>query len=331
MAVPGIDLSGASGLAAALSRATRLNGVVATPIASPRTGNRGLFLVAPAPNRIGKALRAGYVAVFVSARALHEAATGEPAVPIRASGGSAQARDRGETSIKVVHGSRPAIHRRRAAGTGPGAAAVLPWFILAGGLLVVALGGALALNATRRARAQEELNRIFTMSQDLDRGCDFDGRFTRKPAAGEILGYTEEEPSRARISTSSIRPTGTARRRRRTPSLGASRRCRSRTVTSARTARSGCSTGRRRRCREPAHVRRRSRRDRAPQCRGRSKAPRRRTGGAAAVATLVAEGARQPLYSTPWLQRSRASSVPTGPRCAVTSPTRRSPLSPTGD
>ncbi|HEY6695135.1 MAG TPA: CHASE domain-containing protein, partial [Solirubrobacteraceae bacterium] len=63
MAVPGIDLSGASGLATALSRATRLNGVVATPIASPRTGTRGLFLVAPAPNLIGGVLRAGYVAV----------------------------------------------------------------------------------------------------------------------------------------------------------------------------------------------------------------------------------------------------------------------------
>ena len=51
MAVPGIDLSGAPGLAAALDRATLLNGVVATPIASPTTGTRGLFLVAPAPNQ----------------------------------------------------------------------------------------------------------------------------------------------------------------------------------------------------------------------------------------------------------------------------------------
>jgi PAS domain S-box-containing protein len=194
MAVPGIDLSGASGLAAALSRASRLNGVVATPIASPRTGNRGLFLVAPVPNRIGKALRAGYVAVFVSARGLHAAATGEPAVQIRASGGSAQARDRGETSIKsfTAAGQRFTVVVPRE--PVQGAAAVLPWFILAGGLLVVALGGALALNATRRARAQEELNRIFTMSQDLIAIADFDGRFTRvNPAAGEILGYTEEE------------------------------------------------------------------------------------------------------------------------------------------
>ena len=54
MAVSGIDLSSAPGMAAALSRATRLDGVVATPMAPPRTGTRGLFLVAPAPNRIGR-------------------------------------------------------------------------------------------------------------------------------------------------------------------------------------------------------------------------------------------------------------------------------------
>jgi PAS domain S-box-containing protein len=194
MAVPGIDLSGASGLATALSRATRLNGVVATPIASPRTGTRGLFLVAPAPNLIGGVLRAGYVAVFVSARGLYAAATGVPAVQVRAVGGSAQAHDRGETSIKsfTAAGQRFTVVVPRE--PVQGAAAVLPWFILAGGLLVVALGGALALNATRRARAQEELDRIFTMSQDLIAVADFDGRFTRvNPAAEEILGYTEEE------------------------------------------------------------------------------------------------------------------------------------------
>ncbi len=194
MAVPGIDLSGATGLAAAVSRASRLNGVVATPIASLRTGTRGLFLVAPAPNLIGKVLRAGSVAVFVSARGLHAAATGVPAVQIRAAGGSAQAGDRGETSIEsfTAAGQRFTVVVPRE--PVQGAAAVLPWFVLAGGLVVVALGGALALNGARRARAQEELDRIFTMSQDLIAVADFDGRFTRvNPAAGEILGYTEEE------------------------------------------------------------------------------------------------------------------------------------------
>jgi PAS domain-containing protein len=240
MAVLGIDLSDATGLPAALSRATRANGVVATPIASPRTGDRGLFLVAPAPNRIGNALRAGYVALFVSARGLHAVATGEPAVQVRAGGGSAQAGDRGETSSEsfTAAGQRFTVVVPR--GSVEGAAAVLPWFILAGGLVVVALGGALALNATRRARAQEELDRVFSTSQDLIAVADFEGRFTRvNPAA-----TPRKSSSRVHISTSSIRPTGTARRRRHRPSRRASRRCRSRTATCARTDRSGCSIGR---------------------------------------------------------------------------------------
>jgi PAS domain S-box-containing protein len=194
MAVPGIDLSGAPGLAAAIGRATRLNGVVATPLASPRTGARGLFLVAPVPNRIGKALRAGYVAVFVSAAGLRAAATGVPAVQVTAAGGSAQARDRDDTSVKsfMAAGQRFSVVVPRE--SVHGAAAALPWVILAGGILVVALGGALALNAARRARAQAELDRIFTVSQDLIAVADFNGRFTRvNPAAAEILGYTEEE------------------------------------------------------------------------------------------------------------------------------------------
>jgi PAS domain S-box-containing protein len=194
MAVPGIDLRDAPGLATAVSRATRLNGVVATPIASPRTGTRGLFLVAPAPNRIAGVLRAGYVAVFVSALGLRSAATGAPAVQISAAGRPAQARDRGETSRKsfMAAGQRFTVVVPREPLQGP--AAILPWVILAGGLVVIALGGALALNAARRARAQAELDRIFTMSQDLIAVADFDGRFTRvNPAAKEILGYTEEE------------------------------------------------------------------------------------------------------------------------------------------
>jgi PAS domain S-box-containing protein len=75
-----------------------------------------------------------------------------------------------------------------------GAAAALPWIILAAGLVLAALAGALGVNATRRARAQEEIDRLFTLSSDLITVADFDGHFTRvNPAAEEILGYTEEE------------------------------------------------------------------------------------------------------------------------------------------
>ena len=88
MAVPGIDLSGAPGMAAALTRATRLDGVAATPMAPPGTGTSGLFLVAPAPNLIGEVLRPGYVVVFVSEPTLRAAATDTPTVQITAAGTS---------------------------------------------------------------------------------------------------------------------------------------------------------------------------------------------------------------------------------------------------
>jgi PAS domain S-box-containing protein len=71
---------------------------------------------------------------------------------------------------------------------------VLPWIILAAGLVLAALAGALGVNAARRARAQDELDRIFTLSRDLIAVADFDGHFTRvNPAVEEVLGYTEEE------------------------------------------------------------------------------------------------------------------------------------------
>jgi PAS domain S-box-containing protein len=194
MAVPGIDLSGTPGMATALTRATRLDGVAATPVARQRTGRSGLFMVAPAPNLVGEAPRSGYVAVFVSDLSLRAAATDEPAVQIRSPGAATENGERAETAGKTFTAAgqrfdvvvpRESVH---------GAAAVLPWLILAGGLVVAALGGALGLNAARRGRAQAELDRIFSMSQDLIAVADFDGRFTRvNPAASEILGYTEEE------------------------------------------------------------------------------------------------------------------------------------------
>ena len=152
MAVPGIDLSGAPGMATALTRASRLNGVAATPLASPRAGTSGLFLVAPAPNLVGEVLRPGYVVVFVSEPGLRAAATDAPTVQIRAAGGSTEARDRAETSSKsfTAAGQRFTVVVPRE--SVQGAAAVLPWIILAGGLVVAALGG--ALGAQRGATSQ---------------------------------------------------------------------------------------------------------------------------------------------------------------------------------
>jgi PAS domain S-box-containing protein len=193
LAVPGIDLSDAPGVAAALVRVGRAGGVAATPVSAAGTGTNGVFLVAPAPDLIGDVLRPGYVVVFVSDAELRSAATGAPMVQLRDAGGSV-ARARGESSSRsfTVAGQRFDVVVARESVNGP--AALLPWIILAGGLIVVVLTGALALNAARRARAQEELDRIFTQSQDLIAVADFSGRFTRvNPAAAEILGYSEEE------------------------------------------------------------------------------------------------------------------------------------------
>jgi PAS domain S-box-containing protein len=75
-----------------------------------------------------------------------------------------------------------------------GAAAVLPWIILGAGLVLAALAATLAVIAARRARAQDELDRIFTLTPDLITVADFEGHFTRvNPAVEQILGYTEEE------------------------------------------------------------------------------------------------------------------------------------------
>src|SRR5918996_3512525 len=75
LSVPGIDLSGAPGMASALAHATRVDGVAATPVAPPGRALSGLFLVAPAPNLIGGAPPPGYLWGFVAGGTLRGAAT----------------------------------------------------------------------------------------------------------------------------------------------------------------------------------------------------------------------------------------------------------------
>ena len=53
-----------------------------------------------------------------------------------------------------------------------------------------------SLSRHGEAGAQEDLDRIFTLSPDMITVADFEGRFTRvNPAVERILGYTEEESS----------------------------------------------------------------------------------------------------------------------------------------
>jgi PAS domain S-box-containing protein len=194
VAVPGIDLGGESGMAAAVTRASQLDEVRATPLQALPNGQEGFFLVKFAPTVTGGAVKPGFVVLFVSQASLRAAAT--DTAPLQLTVGGTSAGDLGGAA--AVHSTFTAAGQRfdvampqESVG---GAAAVLPWLILAAGLVLAGLAGAVGVNAARRARAQDELDRIFSLSPDLIAVADFDGYFTRvNPAVEKILGYTAED------------------------------------------------------------------------------------------------------------------------------------------
>jgi PAS domain S-box-containing protein len=193
MAVPGIDLGGDAGVAGALTRASTLYDAGATPLETLRDGTKGLFLVKLAPRLSSGIVRPGFVVVFVSELWLRSAVTetaslqltvGDTATAHRGTAGVRNTFTEAGQRFAVVVPLRPV----------QGAAAVLPWIILAAGIVLAALAGALGVNAARRTRAQDEADRIFTLSPDLIAVAGFDGYFKRvNPAVKQVLGYTEEE------------------------------------------------------------------------------------------------------------------------------------------
>jgi PAS domain S-box-containing protein len=189
LALPGIDLGGEPGIAAALDRATELNLVSATPVDDRGGGTTGLFLVAPAPKLVGDSLRPGHVVVFAPESTLR-AGTDVPGLRLAAAGAAG-----GERTVRrsfAEAGQRFDVILP--AGSVSGAGVALPWIVLAGGLVLAGLAAALGVNAARRARAQDELDRIFTLTPDLVAVADFTGHFTRvNPAAEAILGHSREE------------------------------------------------------------------------------------------------------------------------------------------
>jgi PAS domain S-box-containing protein len=194
MAVPGIDLGGESGVAAALRRASSLYDAGATPLATLRDGTKGLFLIKLAPRLTRGVVEPGFVVVFASELWLRAAATDTTTLELTAGGRSTGDHGGAATARRSFTEAGQRFDVAVPQGPVPGAAAVLPWIILAAGLVLAALAGAVGVNAARRARAQDELDRIFTLSRDLITVADFDGRFTRvNPAAEQVLGYTEEE------------------------------------------------------------------------------------------------------------------------------------------
>jgi PAS domain S-box-containing protein len=194
MRVPGIDLGSESGVPAALTRASTLYDAGATPLATRGDGTKGLLLIRFAPRLTRGVLEPGFVVVFVSELALRAAVTDTPVLRLTVGG-----------PLTGVNGGPAAVHATFTAAGQPfdvgvpripvrGAAEVLPWIILAAGLALAALAVALGVHAARRTRAQDELDRIFTLSPDLIAVADFDGHFVRvNPAVEQVLGYTQEE------------------------------------------------------------------------------------------------------------------------------------------
>ena len=194
MDLPGIDLSGETGMAAALTRARALYAVSATPLATLYDGEEGLLLAQFAPSPIGGVGIPAFVVLFVSEPSLRAAAT--YTAPVQLTVGSTPAGDLGGAA--AVHSTFMEAGQRFDVAVPlesvSGATAVLPWVILAVGLVLAGLVGALGVNEARRARAQDELDRIFNLSSDLITVADFEGHFTRvNPAVEQILGYTAGE------------------------------------------------------------------------------------------------------------------------------------------
>jgi PAS domain S-box-containing protein len=192
LAVPGIDLGGESGVAA-VTRASALDKVGATPLETLRDGTSGLFLVRFAARSTGGVVEPGFVVLFVSEISLRAATD---TAPLQLTVGGAATGDLG--------GASPVRKTFTAAGQRfdvavpqqsiRGAAAAVSWIILAGGLVLAALARALGLIAARRAEAKAEADRLFTLSADLVTVAGFDGFWKRvNPAFERLLGYTERE------------------------------------------------------------------------------------------------------------------------------------------
>ena len=194
MNLRGVDLKREPGIPAALRLAIQPGGVGVTPIAARRDGTRGLFLVAAAANVIDGVLRPGAVVVFISETTLRSAARNVAGLRFPAADKRSDAHVSGDVVRDefTVAGQRLAVVMPRESVNGPGA--VLPWLILAAGLVLAGLAGALEVNSARRAKAQADYDRLFNLSPDLITVADFEGHFTRvNPAVEQVLGYTQEK------------------------------------------------------------------------------------------------------------------------------------------
>jgi PAS domain S-box-containing protein len=193
MTVPGLDLASEPGIAAAIRRPRTLYQVTATSLTRPRDELAGLFLVQSAQRLTNGVVQPGYVVLFVPESWLLAAATGTQRFELRVGGASLES-----IGTTAAHSTFTDAGQRFDAlvplESVSGAAALLPWIILAGGIVLVALGGVAEMYAARRTKAKAEVDRLFTLSPDLIVVAGFDGYFKRvNPGFESVLGYTQEE------------------------------------------------------------------------------------------------------------------------------------------
>jgi PAS domain S-box-containing protein len=193
MSVPGLDLASEPGIAAAIGRARTLYQVTATSLARPRDQLAGLFLVQSAQRLTNGAIQPGYVVLFVPESWLRAAATETERLELRVGGVSSESIGKAAVHSRFTDaGQRFDVLVPLESVSGP--AVVLPWIILAGGIVLVALAGVAEIYASRRAKAKAEVDRLFTISPDLIVVAGFDGYFRRvNPAFESRLGYTQQE------------------------------------------------------------------------------------------------------------------------------------------
>ena len=173
----GVDLSGESGIAGAIRRQRTLYEVSATPLSTLRDGARGLFLVESAQRVATDAVEPGFLVLFVPEASLRGEATRGSTVRLTTGDVTPPA-----TGAPVVRRAFSDVGQRFevAVARDPihGVAALVPWIIVACGVVLAAFAAMLAVSSARRERAQLELvasrKRIVAASDDARRRIERD-------------------------------------------------------------------------------------------------------------------------------------------------------------
>jgi PAS domain S-box-containing protein len=198
LSTPGIDLSGSSGIAAAVARPQTAYSVSATRLVKLAGGTTGLYLVQSAQRLNIGVVEPGFVTLFLPASWLltggSPTGVANPRTEITVGGASAgNLGSAAAAESRFAAAGQPFAVRIPSTGV-QGAAAAQPWVIAAAGLMLAVLAGALGVIGGRRARARAEVDRLFTITPDLIVVAGFDGYFKRvNPAFESRLGYSHEE------------------------------------------------------------------------------------------------------------------------------------------